>query len=364
MERVDTLVIGAGVIGLACARALATRGRQVLLLEREDTIGSGISSRNSEVIHAGLYYPAHWLKTRLCIHGRRRLYPFLARTGVPFRRCGKLVVASGTAQLTRLARLRSQAEANGVEGLLTLSPGQARELEPELHCDAALLSPESGIVDSHQLMLALQGEMESLGASLVFRCAVESIEPEPTGLRVSTSQGELRCRRLVLAGGLSTPQLLRRVRGLSPAKVPRQHLAKGNYYKLGGRSPFSRLIYPLPEAGGLGVHLTLDLSGNARFGPDVQWCDAPQFEVTQGLEERFKEAVASYWPGVAWRTLTPDYAGVRPKLSGPGEPGVDFALLGPADLGIAGLVALAGIESPGLTASLALADLVAERLNR
>ncbi|WP_417347570.1 NAD(P)/FAD-dependent oxidoreductase [Ferrimonas sp.] len=364
MERIDTLVVGAGVIGLACARALASRGREVLLLEQEPAIGTGISSRNSEVIHAGLYYPSDWHKTRLCIRGRTLLYPFLDQAGVPYRRCGKLVVATNDTQLAQLQQLATQADANGVEGVSLLSEAQARALEPELRCRGALLSRESGILDSHQLMLALLGDAQHQGAMLALHCQVESIRPATAGLVVTTNQGQLLCQRLVLAAGLATPSLLRRIEGLSNQAVPRQTLAKGNYYKLSGDAPFSHLIYPLPEPGGLGVHLTLDLAGDARFGPDVQWCDTANFEVTPGLEARFKQAIGHYWPQVEERTLTPDYAGVRPKLSGPGEPGVDFALLGPGELGIRGVVALAGIESPGLTASLALAEWVAARLER
>ncbi|WP_028110508.1 NAD(P)/FAD-dependent oxidoreductase [Ferrimonas futtsuensis] len=362
MDRIDTLVVGAGVIGLACARALAARGVELLLLEQQPAIGTGISSRNSEVIHAGLYYPREWLKTRLCVQGRALLYPFLKRTGVAYRRCGKLVVATSDAQLTQLQRLAKQAEANGVEGISLLGDAQARALEPQLHCHGALLSRESGILDSHQLMLALQGEAEHLGAMLALGCQVHAIRPGPAGLTVTTNQGPILCQKLVLAAGLATPSLLGRIQGLPCQTLPRQYLAKGNYYKLSGNAPFSHLIYPVPEPGGLGVHLTLDLAGNARFGPDVEWCDRASFEVTPGLEEQFKLAIGRYWPQVAGRTLTPDYAGVRPKLSGPGEPGVDFALLGPAELGIKGVVALAGIESPGLTASLALGEWVATQL--
>lgn len=360
MDRIDTLVIGGGVVGLACVRALASRGREVLLLEREPAIGTGISSRSSEVIHAGLYYPKQWHKTRLCLRGRHLLYPFLERTGVPYRRCGKLVVATSETQLAQLRQLAVRAKANGVEGVSLLSGDQARDLEPRLQCQGALLSRESGILDSHQLMLALQGEAEHLGAMLALQCQVESIRPAAAGLVVTTNQGQILCRRLVLAAGLATPALLRHIEGVPDERLPRQHLAKGNYYKLSGNAPFRHLIYPLPEPGGLGVHLTLDLAGNARFGPDVQWCDKPSFEVTPGLESQFKQAIGRYWPQVEGRTLTPDYAGVRPKLSGPGEPGVDFALLGPGDLGIKHMVALAGIESPGLTASLALAEWVAD----
>ncbi|BDY05621.1 NAD(P)/FAD-dependent oxidoreductase [Ferrimonas sp. YFM] len=361
MDRIDTLVVGAGVIGLACARALASRGTEVLLLEQEPAIGTGISSRNSEVIHAGLYYPSQWHKTRLCVRGRALLYPFLEQAGVPYRRCGKLVVATSDAQLSQLQQLANQAEANGVGGISLLSEAEARLLEPQLSCRGALLSRESGILDSHQLMLALQGDAQHQGALLALHCRVHAIHPGQAGLTVTTSQGDILCRKLVLAAGLATPALIGCIKGFNQA-LPRQYLAKGNYYKLSGDAPFSHLIYPLPEPGGLGIHLTLDLAGNARFGPDVQWCDAVNYEVTPGLEETFKRAVGRYWPQVEGRTLTADYAGVRPKLSGPGEPGVDFALLGPRELGLRGVVALAGIESPGLTASLALAEWVADQL--
>ena len=372
METVDAVVVGAGVVGLAVARALALAGRETLLVERESAIGTGISSRNSEVIHAGLYYPRGSLKARLCVAGRARLYAYCASHGVAHRRCGKLVVATAPEQLAGLAELAGRARANGVDELRVLDAAEARALEPALACHGALLSPSTGIVDSHGLMLALQGDFERAGGALVLRSPVRAIRCGAGGHEVDVGGAEpvtLRARAVVNAAGLHAPALARAMQGLAARWVPAARYCKGNYFALGaGRAPFTRLVYPLPRDGGLGVHLTLDLAGQARFGPDTQWlpegieADAIDYRVDPVRGEAFYAEVRRYWPGLADGALQPAYSGVRPKLHGPAEPAPDFGVQGPLEHGVAGLVNLFGIESPGLTCSLALADAVLERL--
>ena len=370
MDRVDAVVIGAGVAGLAIGRALARRGLETLVLERESSIGTGTSSRNSEVIHAGLYNPPDWLKTRLCVRGRELLYPFCASHGVPHRRCGKLVVATSDSQVPALQRIEAQARANGVNDLRWLSADEAMALEPALRCVAALHSPSTGIIDSHALMLALQGDMEAAGGWLAVQSPVLGIANHAEGhvLQVGGDlRTELSARIVVNAAGLWAPDLAARIEGLGRALVPQAHYAKGNYFSLAARSPFTRLIYPVPEAAGLGVHLTLDLAGQARFGPDVEWIApaspaAIDYRVDASRSEAFYGDIRRYWPALPDAALQPDYSGVRPKLRPQGEPAQDFVLQGPAEHGHAGLMNLYGIESPGLTASLALADEVLSRL--
>lgn len=367
-ERADAVVIGAGVIGLAVARALALRGREVVIVEREGLIGSGTSSRNSEVIHAGIYYPTGSLKARSCVDGKQRLYAFLESHGVPYRRCGKLIVASEAAQTEGLAALKRQAAENGVEDLRWLSAADIRALEPEVHGVAGLLSPSTGILDSHACMLALQGDAEAAGAMIAFATPVAALAATDEGPEIETGGANpmrLRCATLVNAGGLEAVPLARRCRGLDPAILPRHRFAKGNYYVLAGRAPFSHLVYPMPEPGGLGVHVTIDMGGEARFGPDVEWLETLDpaeldYSVHPARAERFYAAVRHYWPGLADHGLLPGYAGIRPKLSGPGEPAADFRIDGPAAHGRPGLINLFGIESPGLTAALSLAELVAD----
>ncbi|NTV10281.1 MAG: NAD(P)/FAD-dependent oxidoreductase [Zoogloea sp.] len=364
-EEVDCVVIGAGVVGLACARALALRGREVLILEAEPAFGSGISSRSSEVIHAGLYYPPGSLRARLCSAGRRALYAYCAGRGIPHRRCGKLVVATDAAQLAALEGIAMRAAANGADDLQRLSAAEAQAMEPALHCVAALHSPSTGIIDSHALMLALLGDAEAGGATLVCRAPV-------TGGRLADGRIELEiggaepmrlsARTVVNAAGLAAPRVAAGLQGFPPARVPTARYAKGNYFSLRGKTPFSRLIYPVPEAAGLGVHLTLDLGGQARFGPDVEWIASPDYQVDARRAAAFSAAIRRYWPGLPEDALAPAYAGVRPKIHGPDEVQADFSVLGPAEHGIAGLVQLFGIESPGLTSCLALAELVAEQL--
>lgn len=364
MEQVDCVVIGAGVVGLAVARALALAGREVLVLEACSAIGTQTSSRNSEVIHAGMYYPTGSLKARLCVRGNRLLYDYCAERGVAHRRCGKLIVAASTDQLAQLQRIAQQAQANGVADLRWLEAGEAQALEPGLHCVGALQSPSTGIVDSHGLMLSLLADLEHSGGVLALNSPLALAECAQEAIKLVANDGaHLLARAVVNAAGLQAPALVARFAGLDARQVPTAHFAKGNYFTLAGRSPFSRLIYPVPEAAGLGVHLTLDLGGQARFGPDVQWVDSPddtQVEPKRG--DAFYAEVRKYWPALPDGALQPAYAGIRPKISGPGEPARDFCIQGPQDHGVPGLVNLFGIESPGLTSCLAIAEVVSEML--
>ena len=373
VDGVDALVIGAGVVGLAVGRALAQRGVETIVVERADAIGSGISSRNSEVIHAGLYYAPGSLKARLCVAGRDRLYAYCASHGVAHRRCSKLVVATADDQLGALHALAQRARENGVADLELLSAADAIALEPELRCTAALLSPSSGIVDSHALMLALRGDLEGAGGAVVLRSPVERVECFDRGVEghrveVGGAEPSALCARFVVnAAGLHAPALAARFDGLAAQHVPRARFSKGSYFALARRSPFARLVYPLPQDAWLGVHLTLDLAGRARFGPDAQWlavasADAIDYGVDPARAEAFYADVRRYWPALPDGALEPAYSGVRPKLHGPGEPAPDFRIDGPREHGVAGLVNLFGIESPGLTSCLALADEVLARL--
>lgn len=362
METVDCVVVGAGVVGLACARSLAALGREVLIVERETAFGTGISARNSEVIHAGLYYPPGSLKARLCVAGRRLLYPYCEAHGVAHARCGKLVVAPRAQMADRLRQIRARAEANGVDDLQWLERAAIRELEPALDAHAALLSPSTGIVDSHGLMLALLGDAERDGAMLALAGPVLGGKADGDGvvLHVGGEQAmTLRARWVINAAGLDAVALGHAIEGVAPARLPRAHYARGVYFSHSGRVPFSRLIYPIPEPGGLGVHLTLDLGGQAKFGPDVEWVDAPDYTVDPARAEHFYRAVRDWWPDLEDGRLQPGYAGVRPKIAGPGEADADFRIDGPAQHGVPGLVHLFGIESPGLTAALAIGEAVA-----
>jgi len=364
MEEFDCAVIGAGVVGLAIARALALQGREVIVLEGEGAIGTGTSSRNSEVIHAGIYYPRGSLKARLCVEGRHALYAYAAERGVPHRRCGKLVVATSPPQVGELESIIAKARLNGVDDMALLTGDQARALEPSLQCLAAAHSPATGIIDSHALMLSFQGDLENAGGVLALKSSVDRAQCTSEGIVLHTSDGTaLRCVSVVNAAGLSAPALARRFEGLAPSTVPPAFFAKGNYFTLAGRAPFSRLIYPVPEAAGLGVHLTLDMGGQAKFGPDVQWVDSPEDLVVDPQRgDGFYAEVRRYWPALPDGALIPGYAGIRPKISGPGEPARDFVIDGPAAHGFPGLVNLFGIESPGLTSSLAIGRHVAELL--
>ena len=357
------MVIGAGVIGLAVARALATAGRDVLILEAEDAIGKHTSSRNSEVIHAGIYYPQGSLKARACVEGRHRLYDYCAERGVPHRRCGKLIVATDAAQLDELEGIRQKAHANGVPDVVRLTRAQARTLEPELQCVAALHSPSTGIVDSHALMLAYLGDAERAGALLALKSLLETCVVRADGIELHVAGAEpILATEVVNSAGLRAPSLARRIEGYPPELAPPELYAKGNYYTLATRPPFERLVYPVPEPGGLGVHVTLDLGGQARFGPDVEWVDAIDYTVDPRRADRFYAAIRRYWPGLPDGALEPGYAGIRPKICGKDAPAADFVVQGPRAHGVPGLVNLFGIESPGLTASLPLADAVLDEL--
>ena len=362
MDSVDVVVIGAGVIGLAVARSLAWQGREVVILEAADSFGTETSSRNSEVIHAGIYYGRDSLKARLCVAGRDRLYEFCEQYGVPYRRCGKLIVATSEAQLSDLQKLNEAAQANGVE-LEFFSRDQTVALEPQLVCECALHSPTTGIIDSHAYMLALLGQAESRGATLISGTRVTGMRLESDSILIAVNNEEptLRANTVVNSAGLYAPHVARLIEGFRPEHIPTPYFAKGNYFSLSARSPFERLVYPIPEPGGLGVHLTLDFAGRARFGPDVQWVEQCEYNVEPQRAERFYAAIRTYWPDLPDGALQPAYAGIRPKITGPGQPAADFRIDGPESHGIPGIVNLFGIESPGLTASLALADYVAPR---
>lgn len=357
-DSVDCVVIGAGVVGLAVAREMSAAGLETILLESESRIGTSTSSRNSEVIHAGIYYPPGSAKARLCVEGKQLLYAYCRERGLEFDNCGKLIVATSDDQLPRLQGIIDNARASGVDDLEMLDRDRAQDMEPDIECVAALLSPSTGIVDSHSLMLSLQGDAEQSGTMLAFVSPVVGGECRKDGvvLRVGgDSEMELQARFVVNSAGLGAQSIAAAIRGLPADSIPPLYLAKGNYYSLNGRSPFSRLVYPVPEAGGLGVHLTLDLGGRARFGPDVEWVDAIDYEVDPGRADVFYEQIRKYWPALPDGALAPDYAGIRAKLKPPGEGAHDFVIQGADAHGIAGLVNLYGIESPGLTAALAIA---------
>lgn len=366
MEQVECVVVGAGVVGIAVARALAQAGREVLVLEAAEGIGTGTSSRNSEVIHAGIYYAANSLMARLCVRGKLLLYDFCRDYGVPFVNCGKLIVATTAAEAEQLDLIRARAAANGVRDLRKLAAAEALALEPALRCTAALLSPSTGVVDSHAFMLAMQGHAEAAGAFFAFYSPVEAGGVTPDGflLRVGGAEPmELSCRLLVNSAGLSAPLVARALAGVPPDAIPTPYYAKGNYFTLAGRSPFSRLIYPVPVAGGLGVHLTIDLGGQARFGPDVEWVDTLDYAVDPRRADVFYDAVRKYWPALPDGALQPGYAGIRPKIVPPSVAKQDFVIQGAAAHGVPGLVNLFGIESPGLTAALAIGEEVAGGLS-
>lgn len=365
VEEADCVVVGAGVVGLAIARELARAGRDVIVLEATDSIGSGTSSRNSEVIHAGIYYPAGTLKARLCVEGRERLYHYCAERGVAHRRCGKLIVAADPAQAGKLDELKGKAAANGCDDLVVLDGAGVRALEPRVSAAAGLLSPSTGIVDTHGLMLAYQGEAEDHGAMIAFASPIVGGEVTPGGIEIRTGGAEpmrLRCRTLVNAAGLHAQEVAHSIAGLPAGTIPPRHLARGNYFSLAGRPPFTRLIYPVPEPGGLGIHATIDMGGQVRFGPDVEWVDGIEYDVDPRRADRFYAAIRRYWPDLPDGALLPAYSGIRPKLVPAGTPDADFVIQGPEIHGVDGLVNLYGIESPGITASLALAREIGERL--
>ena len=369
MEKLDVVVIGAGVVGLAVARALALAGREVVILESATAIGTGTSSRNSEVIHAGMYYPTGSLKAQFCVAGRQLLYRYCAERGIAHRRCGKLIVAANDAEIAGLEKIRATGIVNGVTDLVLLTRAEALAMEPQLQCLAALHSPSTGIIDSAALMLSLLGDAETAGAMLALHSPFQSACVHADGIDIAVDGDapmQVRARALVNCGGLYAPGLAQHITGLGAAHIPRAHYARGNYFSLAGRSPFSRLVYPAPEAAGLGVHLTLDLGGQARFGPDVEWLERigtpDDYRVNPARGDSFYAAIRRYWPALPDGALQAAYAGIRPKIQAPGEAARDFMISGPADHGVPGLVNLFGIESPGLTSSLAIADHVAAML--
>ncbi|PSC03485.1 FAD-dependent oxidoreductase [Alsobacter soli] len=365
MSDVDAIVVGAGVVGLAVARELALSGRSVIVLEQAEGIGTETSSRNSEVIHAGLYYPAGSLKARLCVEGRRELYAFCESHHVPHRRCGKLVVATDEVELAAVEAIRAKGLANGCDDLTMISAAEALAMEPALNTVGALWSPSTGIIDSHAYMLALQGDAEEAGAMFAFHTPFLRADATGNSIVVETGGAEpmrITTTLLINSGGLHASRVARAVDGLDPARVPDTQFCKGNYFVLTAKAPFTRLIYPAPHTHGLGVHLTIDLGGQARFGPDIEWVDDLVYEVDPRRGEGFDAAIRKYWPGLPENALAPGYSGIRPKIAGPHDPAPDFRIDGPADHGVPGLVNLLGIESPGLTSSLAIAAEVMRKL--
>jgi L-2-hydroxyglutarate oxidase LhgO len=361
-DRVECVVVGAGAVGLAVARALALKGHEVLLLEAEPHPGTITSARNSGVIHAGLYYAPGSFKARFCVAGNRALYPYCRERGIDHQQCGKLIVANGDEEEQVLVHLLERAHQNDVDGVRLVSDTEAHKMEPEVRCTAALHCPTSGIVDQHPYMLALQGDMENAGGTLVCDCRVESIGRLDDGFRLRTAGDaatEIDARFVVNSAGLDAVDLLSRIEGYAPERIPTLHLARGNYFTVAARSPFTHLIYPIPHAAGLGIHATLDLGRRVRFGPDVEWIDRIDYSVNASRAAVFYDAIRRYWPKLADGALMPDYTGIRPKLHGPGEPQPDFRIETQADHGLPGLVNLLGIESPGLTSSMAIGDYVA-----
>ena len=362
MNEVEAVVIGAGVVGLAVARALALSGREVVILEAEDAIGTHTSSRNSEVIHAGIYYPKGSLKARTCVAGKELLYEYCVAHGVPHRRSGKLIVATSQEQVGELESIQKKAHANGVTDVVWMTREQVQALEPEISCVAGLYSPSTGIIDSHALMLAYLGDAEERGAMLALKTHLLGAQVSADGFVVHSDQMDVACNVLVNSAGLRAPSVAHGIEGFPKKLIPKEFYAKGNYYSLTRRSPFSRLVYPVPEPGGLGVHVTLDMGGQARFGPDVEWVDRISYDVDPRRADRFYAAIRRYWPGLPDGALAPGYSGIRPKTAGPKEPAPDFEIQGPKQHGVPGLVQMFGIESPGLTASLALARAVRDEL--
>jgi len=355
----QVLVVGAGVVGLAIGRAAAMAGHEVIVAEAADGIGTGISSRNSEVIHAGLYYPTGSKRAYHCPRGRRMLYAFCASHGVPYRKCGKLVVATNDAEAKRLEGIIEQARINGVEGVELIEGAAARALEPALACCLAMHSPETGVVDSHRYMLALQGDLEDHGGVVALATPIERVVRRNSGWQVHFGGADpqsITVDAVVNAAGLGAQKLARATEGYQQGRVPPLHLGKGSYFGFPGKPVFSRLIYPVPIPGGLGVHVTLDLAGRMRFGPDVEWVAEENYDVDPARAKVFYARIRDYWPGLPENGLVPDYSGIRPKLTGPGEPAADFMIDGPNEHGLFGLVQLYGIESPGLTSALSLAD--------
>lgn len=368
MEKTACVIAGAGVVGLALARDMAMRGYEVLIIEAEHMIGTQTSSRNSEVIHAGIYYESHSLKARLCIEGKERLYAYAQAQGIPHKRCGKLIVATSATQHKALDTIVERATACGVYDLQRLTVTEAQQLEPSVYCTAALFSPSTGIIDSHALMLSLQGDAENHGAAIAFNTEIVNVVQSGDGFAITTRDREssetytVMAERFINAAGLGAQAIANTINGLAPEHIPTLHLAKGNYFSALGKNPFSHLIYPVPVDGGLGVHLTLDLNGQMRFGPDVEWIKTIDYSVDPQRGDSFYAAIRHYWPDLPDGCLQATYSGIRPKLSGKGDSTADFRISGPQEHGITGLVNLFGIESPGLTSSLAIAAYVSNLL--
>ncbi|OKO84766.1 FAD-dependent oxidoreductase [Bradyrhizobium sp. NAS80.1] len=362
----DALVIGAGVVGLATSRALARRGWTVIVAEASGSFGSGVSSRNSEVIHAGMYYPADTLRAVHCVQGARLMYDFCATYGVPHQRRGKLIVATSEDQVAQLEIIKARGDANGVRGLRLISATEARKLEPNLACVAALQSPDTGIIDTHSFMLALVGDIEANGGTLALRSPVERLTRDTswTAHFGGHEPGSIAFDVVVNAAGLGSQPIAASTEGYPAAQIPEQYLCKRSYFSYGRPAAFSRLIYPVPSQGLLGIHLTLDMAGRMRFGPDMEWVNELDYRVNSARATTFYDAVRRYWPGLPDGSLIPDYAGIRPRLTGPGEAAMDFRIDGPLRHGLPGLVALFGIESPGLTSSLSIAEQVVDTLER
>ncbi|PCJ99928.1 MAG: FAD-dependent oxidoreductase [Zetaproteobacteria bacterium] len=363
-EIIECVVIGAGVVGLAIARAYALLGKDILIIESQSHIGTGISARNSEVIHAGIYYPSGSLKAKLCVRGRDLLYSYLRERGLAHQQCAKIIVATHDAQITTLENIEKRAISNGVHDLKGLSSSEASTLEPSLYCTQALLSPSTGIIDTHSFMLCLQGDIEDHGGRIAFLTTLNGASVCDNGIDLRVNcQGEdmiLHAKTVINAAGLGAINIARHIEGLAQDTLPQLRYAKGNYFKLMGKHPFRHLIYPVPEDSGLGVHLTLDLAGQARFGPDVEWVETLDYHVNPTRADGFYKAIRSYWPDLPDESLIPDYSGIRPKLYLDGNPYTDFMIQGENDHEIAGLTNLFGIESPGLTASLAIAEYVTQ----
>ena len=369
MEQIDTVIIGAGAVGLAVARALSMEGQDCLVLEREAHIGQGISSRNSEVIHAGIYYEKGSVKGRLCVSGKSKLYAFCEKFGVGFRRCGKIIVATSSDDLAELEGIQQKAAGNGVSDLAHLSGRDIQNLEPELSAVGGLLSPSTGIVSAHEYMLALQGEVETHGGVVSLLSEVTQIAPEKGAYRVTVRIGDQRevfqflASRIVNAAGLGATKVAARMVGLSDDRVPEMYFCRGNYFSMAGQNPFRHLIYPVPpkSGAGLGIHATIDLGNQVKFGPDVEYIDSERYDVNSSRLQTYYEAIRQYFPGLEEGSLAPSYAGIRPKLQGPGDPPRDFLIQDESAAGLPGIINLFGVESPGLTASLAIAEEVVER---
>jgi len=363
METIDCAVIGAGVVGLAIARRLALAGREVVILEAEDAFGTHTSARNSEVIHAGIYYATGSMKARLCVAGRKQLYQYCAEHNVNHKRIGKVIVACDETEITGLKKYKMQAETNGVDDLRLLTQPELAEMEPAVRCVAGFLSPSTGIIDSHGLMLSYLGEAEDHGAMLALSSPVLSGAVENDGIVLNIGGAEpmtVKCRTVIISAGLNAPAVARTIEGIPPSTIPPTYYAIGHYYTLATKAPFNRLIYPVARPDWLGVHVTIDLGGRVKFGPDFEWTDRVDYKFDERREASFYKAIRHYYPGLQDGSLNPGYTGIRPRITGPGEPVQDFTFHGPAEHGVTGLVALYGIESPGLTSSLAIADHVAQ----